>query len=86
MIGEVILWNMTFDGFVEIGCRLDPSFHGKGYGSAAFAAAVSFVRDRMNRIPRAKCYKENTASKAMILSGGLSKTGEDDTFFYFNST
>ena len=83
LIGEVILWNMTWTGDTEIGCRLFPQYQHRGYGKAAFAAAVRYVRDTLHRIPNARCCKENTASRAMIVSSGLHMCGEDDTYYLF---
>jgi RimJ/RimL family protein N-acetyltransferase len=34
----------------------------------------------------AKCFKENLASKSMLLASGLRASGEDDTFYYFSRT
>ena len=84
MIGEVIFWNMTINGDTEIGCRLFPEYQGKGYGTAAFTAAVGYIKNTLHRKPRAKCYQENTASAAMILASGLQYSSQDDTFFYYS--
>ena len=86
MIGEVILWNMTWNGDVEIGCRLLPGYQGKGYGREAFRAAVDYVKNTLHRKPRAKCYRENTASKAMITASGLTECSSDETFIYFQAS
>lgn len=34
----------------------------------------------------AKCYKENVASEKALLSAGMRRIGEDDTFYYFYKT
>ena len=83
MIGEVILWNFTFDGSAEVGCRIFPAFQGKGYGKAAFKAAADFAAQSLRLKTTARCDKRNTASRKMILASGFSPVREDDTFSYF---
>ena len=83
LIGETILWHFTEGRTCELGCRLIPAYHGKGYGTAAFSAAAEYAEKVLSLSVWARCYKENTPSEHMILSSGFRKTGEDDTFFYF---
>lgn len=82
MIGEAIAWNFTADT-AELGCRLFPAFHGKGYGAAAFRALTAFVERTLRVRAVAKCYHENTPSRRMIEGAGFVPTREDDTFCYF---
>ena len=74
---------MDWRGGIELGCRIAPEYAGHGYGTEAFAAAAEWglYGLLMERVV-AKCYKQNTASYHM-LSSCMRKTGEDDTFFYF---
>ena len=82
MIGEAILWNFTYDGTAELGCRLLPAYQGKGYGTAAFGAAA-FAARSLNVRARARCYRQNAVSRRMIEANGFVPCGEDDAFFYF---
>lgn len=84
LIGEVIVYNFTFNGFAEIGIRLEKASHGKGLGEAAYRLVSDWAQNVLKVKPRAKCYKENTPSKKTILSCGYVQTFEDDTFYYFN--
>ena len=58
------------------------SEYAQPYGTEAFAAAEGGLYGLLLERVVAKCYKENTASYHM-LSSCMRKTGEDDTFFYF---
>ena len=83
LVGEVILYNFTYNGTAELGARLMPAMHGKGLGSTAFRLAADWAENELGVSLRAKCYRENTTSQKMILSAGFVPDGEDDTFFYF---
>ncbi len=83
MIGEAVLWNFAFDGNAEVGCRILPEYQGKGYGTAAFGAAAELAVRVLGVGARARCYKENGPSRAMITANGFTRTGEDGTFYYY---
>lgn len=83
MIGEVILWRFTSGGSVELGCRLFPEYQGRGRGRAAFGAAVGFA-EALGLRPTARCFRENAASRRMIVASGLSLAREDDQYYYFD--
>lgn len=84
-IGEAVLYNFNYRGDAELGCRIAAAYGGQGYGAEAFAAVVRWglYQVQLNRVV-AKCYKENKASYEM-LSASMKKTGEDDTFYYFET-
>ena len=83
MIGEAVLYRFNYRGDAELGCRIAKEYAGFGYGTEAFSAVADWAlyRVHLNRVV-AKCYKENEASYKM-LSSCMKKSGEDDTFFYF---
>lgn len=83
MIGECILWNFTADGCAELGCRLQPSYHGKGYGKAAFGALADFAQQTMKLKVWARCHLPNEASFRMISGNGFKTVKQDDRFYYF---
>lgn len=83
MIGEGILWNFTDDGSAELGCRLMPEYHKKGYGKSAFAALADFAEQTLELKVWARCHLQNRASYHMILASGFQETAQDDTFYYF---
>ena len=83
MLGEGILWQFTSRGCVEIGCRLLPAYHGRGYGVAAFSAMARYASQELGLSCKARCYHENTASYHMILDSGFSVSHEDDEFCWF---
>ena len=83
LIGEVVLYRFDCKGGAEMGCRILPEFAGKGYGAEAFARAADWGLYELGlTVLRAKCYQENAASERM-LSAVMRKTGQDDTFLYF---
>ena len=83
LIGEAVLYNFDYRGGAELGCRIDSAYAGHGYGTEAFAAVADWglYTAQLMRVV-AKCFKENQASYKM-LSSCMRKSGEDDTFFYF---
>ena len=82
-IGEAVLYRFNYRGEAELGCRIAKQYSGNGYGTEAFAAAADWAlyKVHLTRLV-AKCYKENAASFKM-LSSCMKKSGEDETFFYF---
>lgn len=83
MIGECILWNFTADGSAELGCRLQPGYHGNGYGKAAFGAIADFARQTLDLKVWARCHLQNKASFRMITGNNFKEVRRDDTFYYF---
>lgn len=83
LIGEAVLYNFDCRGSAELGCRIVRACDGFGYGTEAFAAAAEWglYQVHLSRVV-AKCYKENAASYRM-LSSCMRRSGEDETFFYF---
>ena len=85
-IGEAVLYNCDWRGGMELGCRIAPEFAGHGYGTEAFSAAADWALYRLGLAKvTAKCYHENTASYRM-LDSCMRKSGEDETFVYFEKT
>lgn len=84
LIGEVLLYRFDGRGGAEEGCRIAPDFAGQGYGAEAFRALADWglYGLHLSHIV-AKCYRENDASFRM-LSSCMRRSGEDETFFYFN--
>lgn len=85
-IGEAVLYNSDYKGAAELGCRILPEYAGNGYGAEAFrrVAEWSIYQLGLYRL-KAKCYKENEASRKM-LSACMRSAGEDETFYYFEKT
>ena len=84
MIGEALLWNFTSRRRGEVGIRLFPAFHGKGYGGAAVRALVRFGRDALGLSLGAHCCLENLPSYRMLTRCGFRECGRDGTYFYFD--
>ncbi|MCR5823831.1 MAG: GNAT family N-acetyltransferase [Lachnospiraceae bacterium] len=83
MIGEMIFWNFTLKGNIELGCRLLPEYHGKGYGKAAFGAALELALRMSDNDVTAKCYLENLPSYRMITDNGFILYKKDAEYYYF---
>ncbi len=83
LIGEAVLYRFDCRGGAELGCRIDKAYAGKGYGTEAFAAVANWglYKVHLTKIV-AKCFRENEASYRM-LSSCMRKSGQDETFFYF---
>ncbi len=83
-IGEALLYRFNGRGSAEEGCRIAPEYAGHGYGTEAFRTLAEWglYTLSLSKIV-AKCYKENDSSYRM-LSSCMRRSGEDDTFYYFN--
>lgn len=83
LIGEAVLYNFDYRGSAELGCRIAREYAGQGYGTEAFAAVAEWglYQVYLTRV-LAKCFRENHASYQM-LSSCMRRSGEDETFFYF---
>lgn len=85
-IGEAILFVFDGRGNAKLGWRLLTEYCNRGYGAAAFKLAGDYglYGIGLSKIT-AYCHKENAASAAAI-AHSMTKTGEDDGFFYFERT
>ena len=84
MIGELVLHNFDYYGGVEMGFRLFKAFQGNGYALESATAMKEYVFNTLKaKTLKCKCYKENLASAKLIEKLGLTKTGEDQKYFYF---
>ena len=83
LIGEAVLYRFNYRGDAELGCRIAKEYAGHGYGTEAFSAAAEWAlyQVHLSRVV-AKCFRENKPSFQM-LSSCMRKSGEDETFFYF---
>ena len=82
MIGEALLWNFSYCGRAEIGCRIFPEYRNSGYGKDAFGAAAGYAV-KLGLKPFARCHRDNIPSLRMITSNGFVKTGEDGDLLLF---
>ncbi len=82
LLGEIIIYNSTYNGDVELGCRIAKAHHGKGLGKKALALAAKYA-ESLNLKPHAKCFKQNVASKKIILANGFTLCKEDEEFYHF---
>ena len=83
MIGEGILWHFTATGRAEVGLRLSPEYHGKGYGTAAYSALANYAEQALGCKAVARCYLSNLPSYRMITGSGFRVVKQDAEFYYF---
>lgn len=83
LVGECILWNFSDSNRAELGCRIRPEYHKKGYGRAAFGAVAEYAKNILGLRVWARCHIPNLPSQKMILSNGFVHTKSDDTYHYF---
>ena len=81
-VGEGVLYNFRVDGSAELGLRIVAGKAGKGYGREAYRALADAALALLPKL-HSRCYKENLASKKMILSAGFTLVEEDEDMFYF---
>ena len=87
LIGEVVLHRFGYASEAEVGARLLPEYEGRGYASEAVRAMTeyAFLKLGLDRV-EAKCNRENERSAKMLVSAGMRRCGEDDTYYYFYKT
>lgn len=87
LIGEAVFHNFTYENTVEIGVRLLPEAEGHGYATEVMRAMADYALCSwgLEKVT-AKCYKENLASRKMLIASGLRPAHEDQHFYYFNRT
>lgn len=84
MIGELVLYNPTPDGKVEIGFRFFKEFHGKGYAVESARALMEYALKSLGaKGIKGRCFKQNEQSKALFLRLGFAQISEDNTHYYF---
>ncbi len=81
-VGEAVVYNFRLDGSAELGLRVAASAAGKGYGREAYKAVADAVLTLLPKL-HARCFKENVASKKMILAALFKQTDERDGMLYF---
>ena len=87
LAGEVLLHTFGYRADAEIGVRLLPGFEGKGYAQEAVRAYTDYAFSKLNvELVRARCYKENARSRAMLTAAGMRETGGDETYYFFTRT
>ena len=87
LIGEAVLHRFGYASEAEVGARLLPESEGRGYASEAVRAMTeyAFLKLGLDRV-EAKCNRENERSAKMLVSAGMRRCGEDDTYYYFYKT
>ena len=84
MIGELVLYNPTTDGKVEIGFRFFKEFHGKGYAVESAKSLIDYALTTLKASGvKGRCFKQNADSKALFLRLGFSVIDENQTHFFF---
>ena len=87
LIGEVVLHRFGYRAEAEVGVRLLPAFEGMGYACEAVRAYTDYAFRKLNvERMEAKCYMENTRSRAMLVRAGMREVGRDETYFRFLRT
>ncbi len=83
MLGEVILYNFSYDGKVELGIRLFKKYQNMGYGTKVMTTLSNFANEVLGKIAVAKCYTSNLASQKMLTKSGFVLVGSKGKFCYF---
>ncbi len=84
LVGEVVLHEFDFFGGVEIGFRIAKSHQKKGYALESVSALIEYVKHKIKPSEiKAKCYRENTPSKTLLLKLGFKEKKRDEKYFYF---
>ena len=81
-VGEAVFYRFRADGSAELGLRISAEQAGKGYGREAYRAVADAALKLLPKL-HARCYKQNTASRKMILAAGFTFVREDEEMLYF---
>ncbi len=87
LMGEAVLHRFGYASEAEIGVRLLPEAEGKGYAREALRGLTDYAFSKLGlgRV-EAKCFRENTRSRAALEGAGMRACGEDGIFSYFVRT
>ena len=84
MIGELVLYNPTEDGTVEIGFRFFSMYHGKGYASESATALIEYAKNTLGATQvKGRCFKQNAQSKALFIRLGFKQAYQTETHYHF---
>ena len=84
MIGELVLHNFDYYGNLEIGFRIEAKNQKKGYAFESARGLIAYVESQIKpRNVKAKCYKQNFASKGLIEKLGFKLASENQEYFFF---
>lgn len=87
LAGEVVLHRFGYHAEAEIGVRLLPEAEGNGYAAEAVSAVCeyAFSKLELERV-EAKHFHENARSGRTLSLAGMRRTGEDETYVYYEKT
>lgn len=84
LIGEVVCYHLKCDSSCEIGMRIKKEYQGKGIATKAVQLISHYLLKTLKlKTINAKCFKENQASRKVLIKDGYQENGEDDTYFFF---
>lgn len=87
LVGEVVLHRFGYHAEAEIGVRLLPEAEGKGYAAEAVSAMCDYAFRKLElECVEAKHFRENPRSGKSLMLAGLRRTGEDETYLYYEKT
>ena len=87
LLGEAVFHNFTYHSTVELGVRLLPEHHRRGYATQAMRLMADHALCYWG-LDRAivRCFRENCPSHAMLQRAGFRPDREDETFFWLART
>ena len=84
MIGELVLYNPTPDGYVEIGFRFFSEYQGKGYATESAQGLIGYAKNTLGaKGLRGRCFKQNAQSKALFIRLGFKQAYQTETHYHF---
>ena len=87
LVGEVVLHRFGYHAEAEIGVRLLPEAEGKGFAAEAVSAMCDYAFRKLElECVEAKHFRENPRSGKSLMLAGLRRTGEDETYLYYEKT
>ena len=82
-MGEVVLYNFSYQNTVEIGFRLFKKYQNKGYAYESVKLVLDYVENVLNLTAAAKCYKGNFSSQKLLKKCNFELKNQDKKFYYF---
>ena len=83
MLGEVILYNFSFNNTVEVGIRLFKKYQNKGYATKSILLITTYAEQILQKTLVAKCYKQNISSQKLFEKCNFIRDFEDKKFIYY---
>ena len=82
-VGEIVLYNFSYDEKVELGVRVCKKYQNKGYAYKACDAVIKYAEEVLHKKVVAKRYIQNENCKKLFEKLNFNVSGQDKKFVYY---